>query len=482
VCGIGFRGGMGRTLGRTQRTFTSISDTANEVEEEEEEDAASAMRGAHVRLGKGRTRERGGIRCIESSNGSMGRRGELTDARGARVHRQVAELWTRNQGCEADETLPYAEFWMGAHVGAPSHVEGTSQTSLKDWIEAHPESMGEEVPIKLQGWRRALPFLFKVLSVGTALSIQAHPDASLAVQLRKRRPEAYPDDKPKPEMAVALRDFEALCGFRDAKSVAETARNVPELEQVIGGPHATQALGTGEEKALRDAFRHLMNCEPQRAQEAAKLLVDRLRREMEFRTLCPEEEWALELAKQYPGDVGIFCVFVLNLLRLKPGEAVALGANEPHAYLKGDIVEIMAASDNVVRAGLTPKFRDTQVLCDMLTYKQGTPEVMQGEETENGVVVYRPPFPEFELHRISLEKAGSKTVRADKGPSIFLVYEGTCDFHADKPALADANLHLDVEGAKGTVVFLPAHTQIQLTARARDAVVYQAKCNEKHQE
>jgi len=389
----------------------------------------------------------------------------------------VAELWTCNQGVEADETLPYAEFWMGAHVGAPSHVDGTANTSLKDWIEIHPESVGKQVPTKLQGWKRALPFLFKVLSVGTALSIQAHPDAALAVQLRQRRPDAYPDDKPKPEMAVALRDFEALCGFRKAASVAETARDVPELEEMLGGPQSTQALATGHEKALRDAFRHLMTCEPELAKQKAQKLVDRLQHERETRTLCPEEEWVLKLSVQYPGDVGVFCVFVLNLLRLKPGEAVALGANEPHAYLQGEIVEIMAASDNVVRAGLTPKFRDTEVLCDMLTYKQGTPEVMQGVE-EDGVIVYRPPFPEFELHWIVLEGAGSKTIVADRGPSILLVFEGTCDFHVDEPALVDANLLLNVQGSKGSVLFLPAHTQVHLRSHERGASIFQAKCNE----
>jgi mannose-6-phosphate isomerase len=88
------------------------------------------------------------------------------------------------------------------------------------------------------------------------------------------------------------------------------------------------------------------------------------------RQLTEKEELVLQLEKQYPADVGVLAIFFLNYVKLVPGEAVYLDANVPHAYLSGEIVECMAASDNVVRAGFTPKFRDTQTLCSMLTYKQ----------------------------------------------------------------------------------------------------------------
>jgi mannose-6-phosphate isomerase len=88
------------------------------------------------------------------------------------------------------------------------------------------------------------------------------------------------------------------------------------------------------------------------------------------RKLTEKEELVIRLEKQYPADVGILSIFFLNYLRLAPGEAVCLAANEPHAYLSGECVECMAASDNVVRAGFTPKYKDTDTLCSMLTYKQ----------------------------------------------------------------------------------------------------------------
>lgn len=88
------------------------------------------------------------------------------------------------------------------------------------------------------------------------------------------------------------------------------------------------------------------------------------------RELTDKEQLVLRLEKQYPADVGIISAFFFNYVKLNPGEALYLGANEPHAYLSGECIECMATSDNVVRAGLTPKHRDVQTLCSMLTYKQ----------------------------------------------------------------------------------------------------------------
>lgn len=86
--------------------------------------------------------------------------------------------------------------------------------------------------------------------------------------------------------------------------------------------------------------------------------------------LNDKEQLVLRLEKQYPADVGVISAFFFNYMKLNPGEALYLGANEPHAYLSGECIECMATSDNVVRAGLTPKHRDVQTLCSMLTYKQ----------------------------------------------------------------------------------------------------------------
>lgn len=89
----------------------------------------------------------------------------------------------------------------------------------------------------------------------------------------------------------------------------------------------------------------------------------------QIRTLTEKEHLVLSLERQYPEDVGVLSALFFNYVKLSPGEALYIGANEPHAYLSGECIECMATSDNVVRAGLTPKYRDVQTLCSMLTYK-----------------------------------------------------------------------------------------------------------------
>lgn len=90
----------------------------------------------------------------------------------------------------------------------------------------------------------------------------------------------------------------------------------------------------------------------------------------QVRQLTDKETLVLRLEEQYPADVGVIAALFLNRVKLTPGEALFLGPNEPHAYICGECIESMATSDNVVRAGLTPKLRDVQTLCSMLTYKQ----------------------------------------------------------------------------------------------------------------
>jgi len=87
------------------------------------------------------------------------------------------------------------------------------------------------------------------------------------------------------------------------------------------------------------------------------------------RQLTDKERLVLKLEKQYPNDIGVISAFFFNYVKLNPGEALYLGANEPHAYLFGECLEVMATSDNVVRAGLTSKPLDIQTLCSMLSYK-----------------------------------------------------------------------------------------------------------------
>ncbi|GMP30962.1 hypothetical protein CsSME_00005379 [Camellia sinensis var. sinensis] len=123
---------------------------------------------------------------------------------------RVSRLFSRNSGLHIEEGKPYAEFWMGTHESGPSFVLENGGLSLNSWIAKNPNVLGDKV---VQKWGVNLPFLFKVLSVAKVLSIQAHPDKELAGILHKARPDVFKDGNHKPEMALALTEFEALCGF-----------------------------------------------------------------------------------------------------------------------------------------------------------------------------------------------------------------------------------------------------------------------------
>ncbi len=304
--------------------------------------------------------------------------------------------------------------------------------------------------------KHGLPYLLKVLSVETALSIQAHPDKVLAQRLHATRPDLYKDDNHKPEMALAVTRFEALCSFQKATHVLENCRATPELVAVVGEAIVAELAAATEraapltparplsptsasppqspnvddearhaviKPALMSLFTRLMSAEPA---VVAKHL-DALVRRIQITTpmlRTPVDELAVRLNEQYPGDVGVFCVYLLNYVALEPGQGLFLGANEPHAYIAGDCVECMAASDNVVRAGLTPKFRDVETLTSMLTYTDGPPHILQGQELGPFVMRYLPPVDEFLLDRATLEAGSQATLPGTPGVSIILVLTG----------------------------------------------------------
>lgn len=342
-------------------------------------------------------------------------------------------------GSEVEAGAPYAELWMGTHPSGPSQVRASGEP-LREHVRRRPAALGARV---VERFGEDLPFLFKVLSVRTALSIQAHPDKGRAERLHAERPHVYKDANHKPEMALALTDFEALSGFVESDALARALEETPELQACVGeGAEGVAARLRGGEagaaEALREAFGKVMRAEPGLVERLTGALVARLgSQEASGRPLGAKDALVLRLHEQYPGDVGIFAAFFLNYIQLKPGEAIYLDANEPHAYVAGDIVEAMATSDNVVRAGLTPKLRDTDVLCEMLTYNTLKPEILRGEEVRPGVKRYRPPFAEFQVEAIEVAPGASLDIPECPGASILLVQRGgdsTASFTLGKAA------------------------------------------------
>ncbi|CDR99268.1 hypothetical protein, partial [Sporisorium scitamineum] len=281
---------------------------------------------------------------------------------------------TKELHFQPENNKPYAELWMGTHPSLPSRaILDSGNEELSSYLAAHPELIGKKVADKFSDEKPGcLPFLFKVLSVGKALSIQAHPDKALGKRLHEARPDVYKDPNHKPEMAIALTSFRGFCGFRPLQEIVGFIKTIPEFAQLVNLSdaelqRASSATDQEEIKSiLKTIFSNLMNSPPSTYSPLADHLSRRLSTPDPLQTL-PESErhLILNLSSQFPSDIGIFCTFLLNITYLDPGQALFLQANEPHAYLQGEILECMASSDNVVRAGLTPKLRDTDTLVEM---------------------------------------------------------------------------------------------------------------------
>jgi mannose-6-phosphate isomerase len=334
---------------------------------------------------------------------------------------------------------PQAELWLGAHPSAPSSTE---RGALDAVIRARPDAiLGAAVT---QHFGPQLPFLLKVLAAAQPLSLQAHPSLEQAKAGFAREEAAgtprtaahrnYKDANHKPEVICALTDFRALCGFR---SVSETVR----LFSALG-----LDVSRLQQDGLRAYFEQVMTLGKTAQRNLVEVVVDGARRGVPgFEGECA---LAQQLSRLYPGDVGIIGALLLNLVTLKPGEALYLGAGNLHAYLEGTGIELMANSDNVLRGGLTPKHVDVPELLSVLKFDDGPAKrLLPVGDVE---AVYETPAPDFRLSRLTL--TGTPFTLPARGPQILLVTDGA----------------LEVQGEtlkRGESVFFGADESVTLSGR-----------------
>lgn len=365
---------------------------------------------------------------------------------------------------------PYAELWMGTHPNGPAVIKGSKQ-SLGEYISQHPEVLGSSVR---KTFGDQLPFLFKVLSVNKALSIQAHPNKSHAEQLHSDRPDVYKDPNHKPEMTLALTPFEALCGFRPHQEIQHFIKEIPELQSVFGADAASAFVSSPTEDNLKCCFSNMMKA----SKDTISSALTKLQQKFEGMAECDGDglmkDLFLRLHQQYPGDVGCFSIYLLNYLTLQPGEAMFLGPNVIHAYLLGDCVECMACSDNVVRAGLTPKYQDVETLVSMLEYSMASKESrkFQGSKIDDSTTLYNPPVPDFAVDIIKVSNNSPYSLRAIDSASIFIVVTGDASVTSVVP---DCGANTVAELQRGSVVFMTAGQTLTLTTKS-DFVAYRALC------
>ncbi|BCW48169.1 mannose-6-phosphate isomerase, class I [Arthrobacter sp. StoSoilB13] len=336
---------------------------------------------------------------------------------------------------------PEAEMWLGAHPGAASIALSDDHDSrLDELILGNPQLLGEA---SRQSFGDQLPFLMKVLAAESALSLQVHPTRNQAAHgFAEEDARGIPRDAPhrnfkdsnhKPEMIVALTDFEALCGFRsvsEAASIfsflaAESSSCESSSVPLFGELHRTLTLnGRSDTAAIEAAFGQLLTGGPA-VTEAVNSLAELLDHDQPAHHPFGDAlSTARELSRLYPGDPGVLISLMLNHVALKPGDAIFLPAGNIHAYLHGLGIEVMASSDNVLRGGLTGKHVDIPELMRTVDFTPLPVPCLNSSMTEPGRRVWEPPFNEFQLQQIELD-ADNRHIELPPGsPAIVLVVDG----------------------------------------------------------
>ncbi|MGO4299362.1 mannose-6-phosphate isomerase, class I [Leifsonia sp. RAF41] len=336
--------------------------------------------------------------------------------------------------CELEQDgLPLAEVWFGAHPSAPSLVaHGDELVPLDHVIQEDPEGNLGEVQ---RAYGDSLPFLVKLLAPQQAVSLQVHPNRTQAeLGFAKEEQQGVPlgsaersfvDRNHKPEMVIAITDFEGLVGFRHSSQIAES------LAGAHMNPFAQRLLELLREERLSEAFAALLRAEPHQV----SYLVDEL---LVNRAGDAAIEKVRQLTATYPSqDPGLLASMFLNIVRLKPGEAVFVGAGVPHSYQGGLAAEVMANSDNVIRAGLTKKFVDVDGLLSTVDFDSAAARVLSVHPANPYFEIPVPDFSVALLHndatlaqsspRIALAlskgvriQSGVTTLELDRGQAAFV--------------------------------------------------------------
>ena len=322
---------------------------------------------------------------------------------------------------------PEAELWMGAHPSLPSGLDRDGEpTTLDAVIAKDPDK--ELGPKTAREFGDRLPFLLKVLAVEAALSIQVHPSRAQAEAGYGIDPN-YVDNWPKPELAYALTSFEALAGFRDEqdRNAFLAALDIEPLNK----------LTTLSRKDALAAV--LSDPDPAPIEQVTTRLA-----QLTEGPYAPAAAALRRVATDHPADIGLVAALLLNYRVLEPGQAMFMPAGGLHAYLKGTCVELLANSDNVLRAGLTSKRIDVPELLKITDPDAAIP-VITGRPIDARTTTFDVPVPEFSFYASSLNDDEIR-VPGD-GPRVVLCVETGAALRANRETVLTTS---------GESVFIPA--------------------------
>lgn len=367
---------------------------------------------------------------------------------------------------ENNAQLPQAEYWLGVHPLGDALVTDGSGQKLSALINSNPGSLLGSAAMAHFGH---LPFLLKVLDVEKMLSIQVHPSKAGAEEGFARENAAgipanaphrnYKDDNHKPELSVALTEFWLLHGFKTSAAIRSTLESMPGWHSLL------EQFDSGGTPAL---YRYIMELPQPEVDRLLQPLLEKIQPDYNAGILLKSDPafWAARAAETYPGpaDRGIFSIYLFNLLKLEPGQAIFQDAGIPHAYLEGKAVEIMANSDTVLRGGLTPKHIDIAELLLHTRTEPVIPQVLTGEERSSVEKVFTTPAPDFELsvfhiaqnQPVSFNTSGAEIILVMEGATDVMVEPDTIRLQRGGAAFIAANRHVTLNPVEKLVLFRAA--------------------------
>ena len=334
---------------------------------------------------------------------------------------------------------PYAEYWLGTHTSASSQLLiANGEISLLDFLHKNPIALGTQ---SRQLFGDNLPYLLKILDVANPLSIQLHPTkkqaeigfaqenaAGIPLNDPKR---TYKDDNHKPEMMIALSDFWLLHGFKTKAKILDTLRQRPSLADL-----ATKLASQN----LADFYADIMLSTQEQLAQWLLPIIDDQQEAYEQNQLAMQDPdyWvlytlhAMQISRDKL-DAGLMSFYLFNIVNLQVGEGIFQAAGVPHAYLRGQNIELMACSDNVIRGGLTPKHVDIEQLLKIIDCSEIVPQII-APAPKNQVYTYPTPIADFALSNMPYAKNTEISDRTLNG-TILLVMAGEITLEAAQQKL-----------------------------------------------
>ena len=359
-----------------------------------------------------------------------------------------------------------AEAWLGAHPSAASRTADTADAPLDQHIAHDPTgALGEDVVAR---FGPQLPYLLKLIAAERPLSLQVHPSierartgfaeeeaAGVPLAAAHRN---YRDTNHKPELVYALTRFEAISGFRAPRRAAELLAGLDApLAKTLCETLRAEPTAAG----IRAAFTQLLEPATRPSAREVQDVVDACATRLALGSPSPRaDRTVVELADAYPGDPGVVTSLLLNPVTLEPGDAMFVPAGGVHAYLRGLAVEVMASSDNVLRAGLTPKHVDVPELLRNVDYVAAPPIRVAPETFHGATKVFYAPVDDFELSITLIDDEGTHPLPG-RGPRVLLCLEGVVTVSGSGDVLSLS---------QGQAAFVPA-ADGELTVRGHGRLV-----------